>query len=84
MDSGKEMSERAMEHITTQTETDIKEIGIMIFKVELEPIIIQMEIFIKESGWMGSPTGKETIYTMETKAYTREIGKMGKSKDLGN
>lgn len=82
MENGKKMSERVMELITTQTETDIKEIGITIFKAELALIIIQMEIFIRESGWMGSPMGKEITYITGTKESTKEIGKMVKNKDL--
>lgn len=50
MENGKRMSEKDMELIIIRTETDTKVTGIMIFKVELEHIIIQMAIFTKDSG----------------------------------
>lgn len=50
MGSGKKIWGRVMEHINIQMETDIKETGMMIFKMVWELIIIQMEIYIKENG----------------------------------
>lgn len=84
MASGKRTFERVMELIIIQMVIDMKEIGILIFKVELEPIIILMEIFTKVNGWMVSLTAKVTISTMEIKAFIRAIGKTVKNKGLAN
>lgn len=50
MASGKKTFERVMEPIIIQMAIDMKEIGISIFKVELEHIIIRMVIFTKVNG----------------------------------
>ena len=50
MGNGRKTFEKVMEHIIIQMAIDMKEIGILIFKVELEPIIIRMVIFTKVNG----------------------------------
>lgn len=50
MGNGKKTFGKVMEHIIIQMVIDMKEIGILIFKVESELIIIQMVIFTKVSG----------------------------------
>lgn len=84
MGNGKKTFGKVMEHIIIQMVIDMKEIGILIFKVESELIIIQMVIFTKVSGWMASLTAKAIISTMEIKAFIRVIGKTVKSKALAN
>lgn len=84
MVNGKKTFEKAMELIIILMAIDMKEIGILIFKVALEPIIIQTVIFTKVNGWMESQTVKATIYITEIKVYIRATGKMAKSKALDN
>lgn len=50
MVNGKKTFEKAMELIIILMAIDMKEIGILIFKVALEPIIIQTVIFTKVNG----------------------------------
>ena len=71
-----------MGHINIRMETDMKETGTMISRMELEPIITLMGISIRENGSMGNLMEKETTYTMETKEFTRATGKMERRKDL--
>ena len=64
--------------------TDMKAIGISIFRAESAHITILMEIFIRESGLMENPMVKVTTFTMGTKESTKAIGKMERSRDLEN
>lgn len=84
MVNGKKTFEKAMELIIIRMAIDMKEIGILIFKVALEPIIIQMAIFTKVNGWMESQTVKAITYITEIKVSIRATGKMAKSKALAN
>jgi hypothetical protein len=63
---------------------DIKVIGILIYKMEWELIIILIMIYIKDNGLMGNLMEKVTISIMEIKEYIKVIGKMVKNKDLVN
>lgn len=50
MGNGKTMFEKAMEHIITRMEIDMRESGKRISKMVRERITMQMEIFIRDSG----------------------------------
>jgi len=84
MDNGKTILGKVMEHIIIQMEIDMKVIGIMIFRMGLGLIIILMGIFTRVNGRKGSKMDKETIFTMATKEFIKEIGRKAKKKGLGN
>lgn len=73
-----------MELIIILIVINIKEIGLMIFNKEWAPIIIRMEIYIKDSGKMENPMDKEIISIKVAKLSIKETGKMEKNKDSVN
>lgn len=84
MDNGKEISVKVMELTIIQIVTALKEIGIMISKMESVHTIIPMETFIRVNGLMGNLMVRAIIFIMEIKVFTRVTGKMVRKKDLEN
>lgn len=84
MGNGKRISGKATVLITIPMGTVMKETGTMIFSVELAHITTPMGTSTRENGSTGSPTDRETIFTMEIRACIRGIGKTVRRKVLGN
>ena len=84
MDNGKKICVEDMEHIIILIMIDMKVIGMMIFKMVLEHIIIPMEIFTKENGLKENLMDKAIIFIMLVNEFIKAIGKMEKNKDLDN
>jgi hypothetical protein len=63
---------------------DMKAIGILIFRMEWELIIIPITIYTRESGLMENQMEKGITFIMEIRVSIKGIGRMERSRDLDN
>lgn len=84
MESGKPTLDTDLVLISTRMEISMKVIGTTIFSKVWAPTITPMETFTRANGKTESPMDRVTIFTKVERLYTKETGKMERSKDSEN